>query len=1030
MLVRLTRHTLHVLGATLAVATVVAVGLAWRLAMGPITVSFLSPTIERALARANAPYRIAFADTVIGVGGDNLVGLGVTHLRALDAEGRVFFAAPEVNVDLSFLRLLQGSLSLVSLEAVRPVVRLVRDETGALSIGPGDSGETSRAGLDALIDDVTGTPNVDRPLGGLSRLAIANGTVLFEDRMSGRQWQVADVGVVVDRDAAGVRGTITLELPFGTPSAHVDGSFAIAPNDRAVDLAVRFAGLDPTLVADQVPELAALGGIQAELTGTLHGVVTSEGALAAIEAEVWMGPGRLIVPDIYVEPVTVAGAAARVTVSPDHERIDVVRAEIDLGDVLIVGEGRVVDLGTDPWLTLEVAIDAMPAAAVVRYWPEGLGVNARDWIARSISGGTVRNATASFSAVVREIGVSDGPLNALAIEADVAGTDFAYMPTMPSLTGLDGHVSVRDFAVVVDHIVGHQGNLVVADGRVTLPRLDGSAGLTSETRIEGRLRDALILAADPGLDLPDRETMANLEADGAITATLRVDLPRFVGMARADVVFAITGDVAELALPREVPNYPLTGGAFSVSIDRETAKAVGSIAALGVPVDATWTQHFGAAAPLRSEVVLDTILDDAERATLGIPGAAIVQGLVAVRLAIEEPNEGSSRFQLVADLTGAAATLRDLSWSKARGQPGTLAATWRGGTDGATDVTAFSVAAPDLELAGSATLTGAESRVILTRAKQGLNDLAGTIAVGKDGAFAVVIDRGVADLGPYIDTIGDADEGDIPPFTLTARLQRLYLRPDAALTDVTIDARFAADRFARLAAEGIMPGGSSLTTSIGPGEGGRVFRLDAADAGDALRLFDVIETAHGGTIEIGAKIDDTDPERPATGNMVLRDFQVRDAPVLARVLSFGSFTGLVTMLEGEGIPFARAKIPFVKHGSIITIANARGAGGALGITGEGTIDLATETIDIDGTLIPAYTINSLLGEVPLLGALLIGAGGGGLFAATYTVRGPIDDPDTAVNPLATLAPGFLRDMLSFDPIPGAEVPPPENQENR
>jgi uncharacterized protein YhdP len=101
------------------------------------------------------------------------------------------------------------------------------------------------------------------------------------------------------------------------------------------------------------------------------------------------------------------------------------------------------------------------------------------------------------------------------------------------------------------------------------------------------------------------------------------------------------------------------------------------------------------------------------------------------------------------------------------------------------------------------------------------------------------------------------------------------------------------------------------------------------------------------------------------------------------------------------------------------------AGSALGITAEGSLDLATDQIDLTGTIVPAYTINSLIGEVPILGQLLVGEKGGGLFAATYGVKGPIDAPETAVNPLATLAPGFLRDMLFMDPDPTAEpLPPP------
>ena len=39
--------------------------------------------------------------------------------------------------------------------------------------------------------------------------------------------------------------------------------------------------------------------------------------------------------------------------------------------------------------------------------------------------------------------------------------------------------------------------------------------------------------------------------------------------------------------------------------------------------------------------------------------------------------------------------------------------------------------------------------------------------------------------------------------------------------------------------------------------------------------------------------------------------------------------------------------------------------------------------------------------------------GGGVFAARYTMRGPLADPDVFVNPLSALTPGFLREIFGI-----------------
>ena len=84
---------------------------------------------------------------------------------------------------------------------------------------------------------------------------------------------------------------------------------------------------------------------------------------------------------------------------------------------------------------------------------------------------------------------------------------------------------------------------------------------------------------------------------------------------------------------------------------------------------------------------------------------------------------------------------------------------------------------------------------------------------------------------------------------------------------------------------------------------------------------------------------------------------------------------------------------------------------------------------LQGTIVPFTTVNRLLGIIPLLGDLLVGGEGQGLFAATYRVKGPTDNLDVGVNPLAVLAPGFLRNLF-FLPQPAGEDMPKEVKPGR
>jgi hypothetical protein len=97
-------------------------------------------------------------------------------------------------------------------------------------------------------------------------------------------------------------------------------------------------------------------------------------------------------------------------------------------------------------------------------------------------------------------------------------------------------------------------------------------------------------------------------------------------------------------------------------------------------------------------------------------------------------------------------------------------------------------------------------------------------------------------------------------------------------------------------------------------------------------------------------------------------------------------------------------------------------GGSLGITTKGSVDFGADVIDLEGTIVPAYAVNQVLGEIPVIGWILTGGEGGGLLAVSYRVAGPVSAPEISVNPLSALTPGFLRGL--FDLFEDDGSPPP------
>ena len=83
----------------------------------------------------------------------------------------------------------------------------------------------------------------------------------------------------------------------------------------------------------------------------------------------------------------------------------------------------------------------------------------------------------------------------------------------------------------------------------------------------------------------------------------------------------------------------------------------------------------------------------------------------------------------------------------------------------------------------------------------------------------------------------------------------------------------------------------------------------------------------------------------------------------------------------------------------------------MGLTTEGRVNFARNEIDVSGTFVPAYSVNSVLNKIPLVGLILGGGQNEGVFGISYRVRGPLSGPQLTINPLSAIAPGILRKIM-------------------
>ena len=141
------------------------------------------------------------------------------------------------------------------------------------------------------------------------------------------------------------------------------------------------------------------------------------------------------------------------------------------------------------------------------------------------------------------------------------------------------------------------------------------------------------------------------------------------------------------------------------------------------------------------------------------------------------------------------------------------------------------------------------------------------------------------------------------------------------------------------------------------------------------------------------------------------DFKLKELPILTKILTLASLQGIADILSGEGIRFDEFEMNFQNQKNLMTINEIYAIGPAISILMDGYVE-KNKLVSLRGTLVPATTINKVIGSIPILGKILVGTKTGeGVFGVSFKVKGPPKNLETTVNPIKTLTPRFITRTL-------------------
>ena len=151
--------------------------------------------------------------------------------------------------------------------------------------------------------------------------------------------------------------------------------------------------------------------------------------------------------------------------------------------------------------------------------------------------------------------------------------------------------------------------------------------------------------------------------------------------------------------------------------------------------------------------------------------------------------------------------------------------------------------------------------------------------------------------------------------------------------------------------------------------------------------------------------------RISNSNLKINNFKLNELPALTKILTLASLQGIADLLTGEGIRFNEFEMKFRNEKKLMTIDEIYAIGPAISIMMDGYVE-NDKLISLRGTLVPATTLNKVIGSLPLLGDILVGKKTGeGVFGVSFKIKGSPKKLKTTVNPIKTLTPRFITRTL-------------------
>ena len=744
---------------------------------------------------------------------------------------------------------------------------------------------------------------------------------------------------------------------------------------------------------------------------------------------------------------------------PEAGYLDIGKFEIRAQDTAITLQGHVANGKPIPDVEMQGRVDPMPILRLKALWPAFLMPAAHDWFKAGVHGGNVKSGVVRISSSEGQRAMMKAAQNTPAskltdaqkdwftgaLHFDLTGDKFEieYLEDMPRLTTGVANLKIDGRTLLVH----------VPEGQIRLPSGRNLALNEGELRIadfepdipDGEITFSIGGDAQSVLELLDQKRLGYVSTvgfttdaiAGSVKGNVRIAMPFSDDVKFEQIKIDARLNLEDGSLAQRFGGIRINGASIGFGVTEKALEASGDVLIDGVPAKLQWQRIFYAASNQQPPIRLTANLDDADRDQLGLEINHVVQGELPVVLTVGIDKNKKRRVSVQADLTNAELILENMAWKKPPGHTAILEFDIAAREQGRTELQNFKIIGDNIAIDGWLSLNNKNRLEAFYFPEFSVNLISHLRVEGKlnDKNIWQVKARGTTfdgrNLFQSLFSAGKITNKKIERpkdragIDLDAEISNLVGFEDTMLKNVKVKLSRRRGKLSALSARGLFNDGKPINVSMVNEPGKPRFLLsETDDAGSAFRLVGFYPSVIGGRGSLRINMDG-EGYAEKIGKLWATNFYIRGDPVVGQVLvntpdeaelpANGGQKKGGRKIKYSKTQFSRLKMSFSVGEGQLVLNNSYINGPLIGATIRGRIDYDRKRVDLGGTYVPLYGLNSIAGGIPLIGTLFRGRHGEGLFGITFLVQGKMANPNVIVNPISVITPGIFRQI--FDMVP-------------